>query len=190
MKITFRSSVIPAGIKASILEELMNLDEIVKEMNPRPYFTETDEGFIYETSSGKGLYTFDFSEEGRIIVNCNCYRQSLIDGTAFFKIEIPVGVSVNDLTQKTESNFILYLNGGTMSNLSVSGIIEGAESSKPDRQIIPGMNFEEFVNLGIEEGYISLNRSEKTEMFGTTQSSEDDWWWTWDGQMQKVVKLY
>lgn len=168
------------GMKNVIKEELEHIFDVIEDMNPEPQFWETETGFTYITFSGKGSYDFDFSQEGEIVINCDCYRQSLIDGTAFFKITMPIGVPVNQLATRSNS---LVIHRNVVDRIEISGKIESAESSQPERQVIPGKSLSEFLRIGEEMGLVEFHRPEPKENSIFTRddpSGEDLWWYAWE----------
>ncbi|MCK5122957.1 MAG: hypothetical protein KAQ87_02310 [Candidatus Pacebacteria bacterium] len=168
-------------MKGAVKKELNLIFDEIENMSPEPSFLETETGFEYVTFSGKGIYDFDFSREGKIIVNCDCYRQSLIDGTAFFRITMPIGIPVNQLAGK-ENFLVLKIE----SEIKFFGTIESAESSQPSRPAISGMDLEEFLKVGGEMGLVEFHKpkSTKSGMFRRVDeepySEEELWWLAWE----------
>jgi len=88
MKVTF-DILVTSDTKAAIKRNLKKFDP-QDCGDPQPRFAwESSNLAVYETASGKGKYTIDFSRTGKITIAFTGHRNSLFGGTEILRVSPP-----------------------------------------------------------------------------------------------------
>lgn len=135
MKVRIEANLL-GHLKNALREELGRID--TENLYPKPWIEWNDRDTMsYNTASGKGKYDFDFSSRGKVVIAFEGYRNSLVDGTPFFRLDLPVEIPVKDWVGRL-AGFITFVNVSD-EGIKVRGSILEVESSKPDLPLNPNL---------------------------------------------------